>query len=150
MAWSGVFLPINHQLSTINLPLQPSFPQALFAARGLFVLAGFVFAVALANLLFHFFRDLVNGRVEIILGILGKKIRAAHRQPHGTGKLLLRDARVVMFERHAGINRPAIEVLKLVEPGQNMVFDGFGERHIMRREDQFHRAMMLSARGKIQ
>src|SRR5208337_1706060 len=75
-----------------------------FRARGDLVLAGLPFVVALADLLFDFFGDLVNGGVQVAFDVLGKKVGPAHAYPDGAGELFSGGAGMVMFEGHARIN----------------------------------------------
>ena len=57
---------------------------------------------------------------------------------------------MVMFERHTSVNGEAVEVVEFVDPRHDMVLDGFGERHVVGRENQFHKRMMVSTGQKIQ
>ena len=102
------------------------------------MLGGFAFAVAFTDLLFDFFCDAIDGGVHVALLIHGKEIRSAHSQAHRAGELFFRSAGIVVFEGHTGINSPLVEVVELIQPGENMLFDGFGERDIVGGKDQFH------------
>src|ERR1051325_7458321 len=77
------------------------FLPGAFGARGDFVFAGFVFALPLADLLFDFFGDDVDGGVEIAFTILGEQVRSADAEADRTGELPFRGARVVVLERYA-------------------------------------------------
>src|SRR2546427_638657 len=129
---------------------ESGFLAPAFGAGGLGVFAGFVFALALADLLLDFFGDEINRGVEVALGVLGKKVGARHGEPHGTVELFFRSFSMVMFERHARVNGEAVEVVEFVDPRHDMVLDGFGERHVVGRENQFHERMMVSTGQKIQ
>src|SRR5437773_607820 len=128
----------------------PGFLASAFGAGGLRVFAGFVFALALADLLLDFFGDEVNRGVKVALGVLGKEVGSRHGEPHGTVELFFRSLSMVMLERHTSVNGEAVEVVELVDPRHDMVLDGFGERHVMGRENQFHEQMMISTGQKIQ
>jgi hypothetical protein len=41
-------------------------------------------------------------------------------------------------------------VLEFNNPGDEMVFDGFGQGQVMRRKNQIHNPIMLLGRSKIQ
>ena len=44
----------------------------------------------------------------------------------------------VVFERHARVNCPRVEMVELVQLGGDVIFDGFGESDVVRGQDQFH------------
>ena len=93
-----------------------------------------------------FFGDQVNGRVKVAFPVFSEKVGAAHAEPDRAGKLFLRRAGMVMFQRDAGVHGAVVEVFQLVQFGKNMIFNSLGESHVMRRKDQFHTLMMLRTR----
>ena len=101
-----------------------------------------VFVVPLADLLFNLFGDKINRCVEVSFGIFGEQVRPRHGQPHGAGKLFFGGLSVVVLQRHARIDGETVKVVKLVDAGYDVILDGFRERHIVRRENQFHEGMM--------
>ncbi len=112
-------------------------------ADGLLVFTGLVFVVPLANLLFDLLGDEVNRRVQVVLVILCKKVRAADAEPNGATKLPFRSARVVVLNRDASINRPPVQAGELLNLFDHMVFDGLGHGQIVRRENQLHIGNMM-------
>lgn len=96
------------------------------AAGGFRVFAGLVLAVALADLLFDFLGHEVYGGVKILLHILRKKIRARNAKPHRAFELALRNLGGIMFQRDARIDGEAVEMFELVQPCEDMLFDGLG------------------------
>ena len=98
----------------------------------MFVLAGFVLVVPLADLLLDFLGHLVNGGVEVAFGIHGKEVRATDTKSHRTAKLLLRHTSVIVFESYAGIDGPSVKMFQFIKASENVVFDGFRQRQIMR------------------
>src|SRR6266446_8962086 len=142
--WRNAKPKLRHSAS------DPVFLAAAFGAGRQGVFAGFVFALALADLLLDFFGDEVNRGVKVALGVLGKEVGSRHGQPHGAVELFFRSFSMVMFERHTSVNGEAVEVVELVDPRHDMVLDGLGERHVVGRENQFHEPMMISTGQKIQ
>src|SRR5439155_3027015 len=138
------------QYSSLGRQSEAGFLASAFGAGGLGVFAGSVFALTFADLLLDFFGDKVNRSVEVALGVLGKEVGARHGEPHGTDKLFFRSFSMVMFERHASVNGEAVEVVEFIDPRHDMVLDGFGKRHVMERENQFHERMMVSTGQKSQ
>jgi hypothetical protein len=57
---------------------------------------------------------------------------------------------MIVFNDDAGINGPLVEVVQFLDLGHDVIFDGFGQRDIVRDEDQFHGTSMLPAWCKIQ
>src|SRR5262249_32179706 len=121
-----------------GVTLQRGLLPALLDARGFRVFAILEFAVALSKLLLDFFRDLVDGGVEIAIVLLGVQIGAAHPKPERAFELALGRLGVVVFEIDSGVNGPAIEMLQLIDAYEDVVLDGLGQRDIMRRQDEFH------------
>jgi len=119
-------------------------------ARGDLVLAGLPFVVALADLLLDFFGYAVNRRVQIAFDVLREEVGAAHRQTDRTTELLSQDARVVVFKGDARVNGALIEVIKLLQPVQDVILNGFGQRYIVCRKNQLHGQKMQPAGNKIQ
>jgi hypothetical protein len=114
------------------------------------VFPGLKFVVALPDLLFDFFGDLVDRRVQIALDILGKEVGTAHGQPDGTTELLSQDARVVVLEGDTRVNGTLVEVVELLQPGQDVIFNGLGQRYVVRRKNQLHEQKMQPEDDKIQ
>ncbi len=106
------------------------------------MLARFVFVVPLSDLLFHLLADQVDGGVEVAFDILGIQVRAAQAQPNRTAKLFLRSARVIVIQRDARVDGEAVQMLQLGDSTDEVIFDGFGQRHVMRRKDQVHGDIM--------
>jgi hypothetical protein len=120
-----------------GLQLIPVLPLALARGRLAFV-ARFVFAVAFANLLLDLFGDKIDGGVEIAFRILSKQVRPRHDQAHGAAKLPFGRLGVVMLQSDSSINREAVHVLEIRYPVLDMILDGLGQRHVMRRKNQLH------------
>lgn len=55
-----------------------------------------------------------------------------------------------MFENHPHAGGEAVHVFQLLNAGNDVIFDSFGEGQVMRREDQVHGRSMQPERGKIQ
>lgn len=55
-----------------------------------------------------------------------------------------------MFESNPRVNRAFVEMVELFDLGDDVVFDGLGEGHAVRDENQFHKAIMLPGLDKIQ
>ena len=83
-------------------------------------------AAAFAQLLLDFLCDDVNGRVKVLLAVLGKKIRTTNAETDGTGERLFRRARVVVFEGDSRVNHPLVQVVKLFNLGHYVIFNGLG------------------------
>ena len=107
-------------------------PAAL-ALGGEGMLAGFVFAVAFADLLLNFFGDEVDGGVEIGFVVFSVKIRAGHGQADGTFEFAFGGFIGVVFEDDPRIDGKAIQVFQLFDAGKNMVFNGLGQGYVMSR-----------------
>src|SRR5262249_36860422 len=121
-----------------------------FGAGGLGVFAGFVFALALADLLLDFLGDQIDRGVEVAFSVLRKEVRSGNGEPHGTVELLFGRFPMVMFEGHTSVKGEAVEVVEFVDSRHDMVLDGFGKRYVVGRENQFHERMMVSTREKSQ
>src|ERR1041385_271085 len=93
--------------------LESRFLALAFVVRGLGVLPGFVLAVTFADLLFHFFRDQVNGGIEVTLPVFGVKVGTGHGQAQGTLELAVGRLGGVVFQGDAGVDGKAVEVLQL-------------------------------------
>jgi len=102
------------------------------------VFTGFVFAVAFADLLLDFFGDHVDAGVKIGLVIFSVEVRARHGQAHRTLELPVGGLGGVVLKDDPGIDGKAIEVFELPNPGENVIFNRLGQRHIMRRKNKFH------------
>ena len=102
------------------------------------MLGRFAFAMAFTDLLFDFFGDAIDGGVHVALLINGKEIGSTHSKAHRAGELFFRGAGIVVFEGHTGINSPLVEVVELIQPGENMLFNGFSKRDIVGGKNQFH------------
>ena len=105
------------------------------------MVAGLGLVVALPNLLLDFFGDQVNGLVQVLFAIFGEEVRAPYAQAHGTGKGLFGNALVVVFQDDPRVNRPLIQVLKLFQFGDDVIFNGFGQGDAVRNQNEFHDAM---------
>ena len=53
-------------------------------------------------------------------------------------ELFFRHAGVVVFERDARVHDALVQVVQLVEPGDDVVFNGLGEGDVVRGKNQFH------------
>src|SRR5256885_845400 len=114
------------------------------------MLAGFVFAVTFADLLLDLLSHQIDSGVKIALTVLGEKVGAGHCQANGTGELPLRRFPVVMFQGHPRVNRTTVQVVEFFDAGDQMIFDSFRERQIVRRKNQFHGVIMVRGADKIQ
>jgi hypothetical protein len=142
---------INPQPIASNLLFsQPAFFELVLGFGSFAVVFRFGFAVAFANQAFHFFADEVNRGVQIFLAIFGEEVRTADAEANGAGELFLRGAIIVVFQRDASVNGPLVEVVQLLNFAYDVIFNGFGQRDVVRDDDQFHDQMMLPASGKIQ
>jgi hypothetical protein len=101
-------------------------------------LASLPFVVALADLLLDFFRDAVNRGVQISFDVFGKEIRAVQAQEHGTTELFWGHAGVVVFEGDPRVNRTFVKMVEFPQSLYDVILNGFGQRDIVRRKDQFH------------
>ncbi len=82
--------------------------------------------------------------------VLSEEVGAAHRQTDGTTELFSQDARVVVFKGDARVNGALIEVIKLLQPVQDVILNGFGQRYVVCRKNQLHGQKMQPAGNKIQ
>jgi hypothetical protein len=121
-----------------------------FGACRLGMFAGFVFAVTFADLLLDFLGHKIDGGVEIALAILGKQVGTGHGQAEGAGELLFGGLPMVVFKRHAGVDGKTVEVIEFIDACDDVVFDGFRQSQIVRREYQFHESIMMARVNKIQ
>src|SRR5947208_1839491 len=119
-------------------------------AGGLGVFAGFVFVVPLADLLLNLFGDKINRRVKVSFAIFSEQVRPRHGQSHGAGKLFFGGLSVVVLQRHARIDGETVKVVKLVAGGNGVILASLPDRHIVRRENQFHGGMLRRRTRKIQ
>jgi len=55
-----------------------------------------------------------------------------------------------MFEGDARVNGALGEVIELLQPVQEVIFNGFGQRQVVRRKNQLHGHKMQPAGNKIQ
>ena len=97
------------------------------------MLASLVFAVALSELLLDLLGDQVNRGIKIGLDVLRKKIAPRQSNANRAGKLALRGFCLVAFQSDASVRRVMVKVVQLVNSSDEMVFDRFGQSHIMRR-----------------
>lgn len=104
----------------------------------MFVFAGLILIVAFADLLLNLLADDINRRIEIAIHRFGKQVRPRHHQADGTGELALGGFGFVVIENDPGLNRKAIQMLEFRDPAHDVVFDGLGQRQVMRRKDQVH------------
>ncbi|MEY2427245.1 MAG: hypothetical protein QOJ40_130 [Verrucomicrobiota bacterium] len=112
--------------------------------------ASFEFVAPLADLLLDFFRHEINGRVEVALMILSEEVRPRNRKAHRARELPFRRLGLVMFKGDPRIDRPAVQVVQLVNAAHQVVFDGLGQRHVVGRKDQIHILRMQPVCDKIQ
>ena len=132
------------------MPLQSLFLPRAFGAGRLSVLARLAFVVSLTKLLLDFLRNDINRGVKITLDVFGKQVRTREGNAHGTGKLPLWGFGLVTVESYPCIDGVAVEVFQLADAAYDMIFDGIGQGHIVRQQDQVHGPIMQSARDKIQ
>jgi hypothetical protein len=114
------------------------------------VLLRLAFVLPGADLLRDFFGDAVNRRIQIAFDILGEQIRPAHAQADGATELFFGDAGVIVFEGHARIHGAPVKMVELHQAGEDVVFNGLGQRYVVRRKYQFHITKMQPMVGKIQ
>src|SRR5882724_10562385 len=86
-----------------NMRSDPSLLPRALGVGGHLMFAGLMLIVAFPNLLFDFLGDDVNCSIKIAFDIFREQVGAAEIQADGTGELLFGGARVVVFERDAGI-----------------------------------------------
>ncbi len=132
----SVLPTINFEPST--LPSKPPLLEFLLGRGSVGVMTRLGFVVALADLAFDLLGDDVYGRVQILLPILGKQVRAADCEADGAGELLFRDAFVVVFESDARVNDALIQMFNAFEFVHHMFFDCLGQRDIVSVKNQFH------------
>src|SRR5690349_5957799 len=121
-----------------------------FHPGGFGMFAGFVFALTFANLLLDFLGDEVNRGVKVAFSILRKEVGTGYGKPHGAAELSFGRFSMVVLECYARINGETVKVVKLVDAGDDVVLDRFGQGQIVRRKNQFHGGMMVSTGRKIQ
>ena len=76
-------------------------------------------------------------------GILGEKVGAGNGKTHGAFELAFGGLGVVAVQADAGVDGEAVDMLELVNAGEDVFLDGLGQGHIMRRENQFHTVNLL-------
>ena len=111
---------------TAATTLNQSFLVADLDAGRLCVLPILEFVMALANLLFDFFRHLVDRGIKVAIMVLGVEVRPANAESNGTFKLPIGGLGMVVFESDAGIDGPAVEMLELLDAHEDMILDGLG------------------------
>ena len=84
----------------------------------------FVFAVALANLLFNFFCDQIDRRIKIAFRVFREEVWARNRQAHAASELALGNLGVIMLQRDTRIDGEPVEMFELVDSGQDVIFNG--------------------------
>ena len=77
-------------------------------------------------------------------------VGAGNIEAHGALEALVGYLGGIMFERHACTNSAMVEMFQFVEFGKDVIFDGFGERDVVRRQDQFHGCNLAVECLKIQ
>jgi len=137
-------LPILPSAFQLLSSLNGRFLPGAFRARGHFVLAGFVFALARADLLLDLFFHQVDRGIEVAFAIFREQVRAAHSQPDGAGELPLRNPHVIVLEGHPGVHHPGIQAIQFVEFREHVLLDGVRQRYVVRGEDQLHTDNMQS------
>ncbi len=92
----------------------------------------------LAKLLFDFLGNDINRRVKVGLHILRKKVRSGERNSHRTGKLAVGCFGLVVLQRYTDVGCVLIKMIQLINAGDEMIFDCFGQRQVVSRKDQIH------------
>ncbi|MDB6019342.1 MAG: hypothetical protein JWR19_3831 [Pedosphaera sp.] len=114
------------------------------------MVAGFVLALALPDLLFDLLGHQINGGVKIGFRIFREQVRARHGKSHRAGKLPFGGLGRIMLQTNTGIDGKTVKMFQLVDPDQDMVLDGLGKSYVVRRENQFHSYSLRRERHKIQ
>jgi len=91
-----------------------------------------------AKLLLDFFRNDINRRIKIRLHIFRKQVGAGQRDSDSAAELLVGCFRLIMLQSDANIGRVLIQMIELINPGDEMIFDGLGQRQIVCRKNQVH------------
>ena len=112
--------------------------------------AGFVLVLTFPDLLLDFLTHHINRRIQVALRVLGKEVGPGHAQANGTTKRFLRDFGMIVLQGDAGVDREAIQVGKLFQATNDVIFNRLRQRHVMRRKYQFHARMMPCSGHKIQ
>jgi len=103
--------------------------------------ARFELGMPLAQLLLDFFRDAIDRGVKVALAVLGEQIRAAHSEPHGASKSPLGRARMIVFQSDPDVHGSLVQMLQFIDARQHVILDGFGQGHIVRRKNEFHKSV---------
>ena len=112
--------------------------------------AGFVFALAFADLLFDFFGDEIDGGVEVIFDVFGEEVGSGDFEADGAGELAFGGFGLVEDDGDAGGEGKAVEVGDFLHAGDDVIFDGLGFFQVMGRDDQVHGWNDALDWGKIQ
>ena len=102
--------------------------------------AGLIFALPLSDLLLDFFGYQIDGSIEVAFDVLGEQVRTRKGKPNGTGKGALRRPGLVMLEGDTRIGGETVQMFEFRDSDDDVIFDGLGQRHVMRRKDQIHAA----------
>jgi hypothetical protein len=112
------------------------------------VFSRFSLVMPLAKLLLNFLGHNINRGVKVSFDILGKKIGPRQGYSHRARKLPIRCLGLVVVESDANIGRVLIQMIQLIDPGEEVIFDCSGERHIMWHKNQFHVVSMHQSERK--
>lgn len=94
--------------------------------------------VPLAKLLFDFLRNHVNRGIQVTFDIFSKKVGPGKGNSDSAAKLAVGRFGLVMLKSDSDIGRVLIEMIELINPRDEMILDGLGERQIMCRKNQVH------------
>ena len=122
--------------------LELRFLAAPFMKGRFVMLARLELILTLPDLLLDLFADEIDRRVKIAFGIFRKQVGARDGQADRAAEGTLGHFVMVVLQRDAGIDRKPVEVLQLLQSTQDVVLDGLGQRHIVRRENKFHEEMV--------
>jgi hypothetical protein len=124
------------------------FLAAPFRSGSHFVFSRLPLVMALSKLLLNLLGHNINRRVKVSFDILSKKVRTRQRNSHRARKLPIRCLGLVVVESDANIGRVLIQMIQLIDPGEEVIFDCSGERHIMWHKNQFHLVSMHQSERK--
>ena len=116
-----------------------------FGARRDFVLASFVFALPLPDLLLDLLFHQVDRGVKVAFAIFREQVRAAHAKANRAAELPFRNPHVIVFQRDARVQNARIQAIQLFELCEHMFLNGIRQRYVVRGEDQLHKDKMQSA-----
>lgn len=111
--------------------------------------ARFCFIVTFSQLLFDFFGDQIDGGVEVGLGVLREDVRPRHTEADGAGELAFRAPEVIVLKGDTRAGDEAVEVFELFNFGEDVIFNRFCQRNVVRRKNELHMGNLAQAAGKI-